>query len=75
MTNATITMPFDEFERMRDYELYQLYWQGRYDQLYSVVRKYAKRDDEGVWRVGEHDVVSLAGDLEEYMNNYETESI
>lgn len=75
MTNATITMPFDEFERIREYERCYLYWQRRYDQLYSVVRKYAERDDKRVWRIGEHDVVSLASDLEEYMNNYETESI
>ena len=71
MINATITMPFEEFERIRND---QLYWQNRYNQLYRVIRRYAERDDEGEWRVGEHDVFSLADDLEIYMNDYETES-
>ena len=68
MKDATITMPFYEFEDMRQREKF---WQDRYNQLYRVVRRYAERDDEGVWRVGDRDCVSLADDLEEYMNDYE----
>lgn len=69
--NATITMPFDEFEQMRND---QKYWQNRYNKLYRVIRKYVERDDEGMWRVGDHDIVDLADDVEIYMNDYETES-
>ena len=68
MKNATITMPFDEFEDIRAREKY---WQDMYNRLYKVVRRYAERDIEGVWRVGEHDVVSLADDLEEFLNDYD----
>lgn len=68
MMNATITMPFDEFEDMRAREKY---WQDMYNRLYKVVMRYSKRDAEGIWRVGEHDVVSLADDLEEFLNDYD----
>lgn len=68
MMNATITMPFDEFEDMRAREKH---WQDMYNRLYKVVMRYAERDTEGVWRVGEHDVVSLADDLEEFLNDYD----
>ena len=68
MTNATITMPFDEFEDMRAREKH---WQDMYNRLYMVVMRYAERDTEGVWRVGEHDVVSLADDLEEFLNDFD----
>lgn len=71
MKNATVTMPLDEFEDMRNREQF---WQDKFNRLYKVVRRYAERDDEGIWRVGEHDCVSLADDLEEYMNDYETET-
>ena len=71
MKNATVTMPLDEFDDMRQSVRF---WQDKYNRLYRVVRRYAERDGEGVWRVGEHDCVSLADDLEEYMNDCETES-
>lgn len=71
MKNATVTLPLDEFDDMRNRERF---WQDKFNRLYKVVRRYAERDSEGVWRVGEHDVVSLADDLEEYMNDYETET-
>ena len=71
MMDATITMSFDEFEQMRSD---QKYWQSRYNKLYRVIRKYVERDDEGMWRVGDHDIVDLADDVEIYMNDYETES-
>lgn len=68
MKNATITMPFDEFEDIRAREKY---WQDMYNRLYKVVRRYSERDAEGVWRVGEDDVVSLADELEEFLNDYD----
>lgn len=71
MKNATVTMPLEEFFDMRNREQF---WQDRFNRLYRVVRKYSERDYEGIWRVGEHDCVSLADELEEYMNDYETES-
>ena len=66
MKDATITMPFNEFEDMRARERH---WQGMYNSLYKVVIRYAERDEEGIWRVGEHDCVSLADDLEEFLND------
>lgn len=68
MTNATITMPFDEFEDMRARENY---WQDMYNRLYKVVMRYAERDIEGAWRVGEHYAVRLVNELEEFLNDYD----
>lgn len=66
MSNATITMPFNEFEAMRSREKF---WQDHFNALFRIVKKYSKQDDNGVWQVGEDDVVSLADELEKYMND------
>lgn len=71
MKNATVTMPLDEFDDMRSRERF---WQDKFNTLYKVIRRYVERDSEGVWRVGELDCVRFADDLEEYMNDYETET-
>lgn len=69
MKDATITMPFDEFEEIRQNTEF---WQNKFNRLFRVVRRYVERDDEGVWQV--NDCVSLADALERYMNDYETET-
>lgn len=68
MNNATITMPFDEFEAMRRNEQF---WQDRFNTLYKVIRKYVIRDEIGLWTIGDSDIVNLANDIEKYMNDYE----
>lgn len=72
MKNATITMPYFEFEEMRQREEF---WQDNYNRLCKIIRRYAERDGEGIWRIGEHDCVSLADELEDYLNDYETETL
>ena len=71
MRDTTITMPFDEFESIRRNEKY---WQSKFNTLYRVIRKYVERDAEGCWTVGDHDIVSLADEIEEYMNDHECDS-
>ena len=71
MKNATVTMPLDEFDDMRNREQF---WRDKFNRLYKIVRRYAERDNEEIWKVDEHDCVNLAEDLEDYMNDYETET-
>ena len=63
-TKMTVTMSLAEYEEL---DTNVKWWQDRFNSLKRVVLRYAAMDDEGVYTID--DCVSLANDMEEYLND------
>lgn len=61
-----VILPLKEYEELKEK---QNFWQNKFNVLYGVILENAERDmPTGDWRIKNQDFITLALDIEEYLN-------